>query len=102
MSQESFQQIKIESIVVHRPFMKNSTNELSVMLDIVLRELQEVICVDQNDLITPEVVSAYLFRYIPQHFYANQIPLNSLSINPISNGYQVIINQTVTQNWLLN
>lgn len=72
------------------------------MLDIVLRELQEVICVDQNDLITPEVVSAYLFRYIPQHFYANQIPLNSLSINPISNGYQVIINQTITQNWLLN
>ena len=94
--------IKIDSIVVVRLFMKNSTNELSVMLEVVLRELQDVIGVDQSELITPEVVSAYLFRYIPQHFYANQIPLSSLSINPISNGYQVIINQTVTQNWLLN
>ncbi len=82
--------------------MKDSRQELSLMLNNVLHEIYDIICIKSNELITSEVVSAYLFKYIPQYFYENNIPLHALVITPMNNGYQITINQTFTKHWMLN
>ena len=82
--------------------MKDSSKELSLMLNDVLDEIYEMICFESNELITNEVVSAFLFKYIPQYFYENNIALHGLVVTPIYNGYQITINQIFTKRWILN